>query len=118
MKHYNQTHARVRKTRGKASEHQCQHCEHQAAEWAYDHTEPDELVSAKGHTYSGDPARYIPLCRSCHRKFDGIAPKTRHLTKPKRECSEIGCASYAFARSWCRSHYNHWYNHDRKKEIA
>jgi hypothetical protein len=69
-------HVRVHRLRGKATEHQCKHCGGQAAEWAYDHEDPNELHSgrlgrAKDLLYSVDPAHYIPLCRECHRVFDG-----------------------------------------------
>lgn len=74
---YVQCHIRVHKTRGRAAEHQCRHCDRQAAEWAYDHTDPDELTSDKGQAYSLDPEHYLPLCRSCHRKFDGISPQRK-----------------------------------------
>jgi hypothetical protein len=72
---YTQSHIRVHRLRGRAVEHQCQHCDRQAAEWAYDHADPDALTSAKGQAYSLDPEHYLPLCRSCHRKFDGVTPQ-------------------------------------------
>lgn len=77
---YTQSHIRVHKARGKAASHDCRHCESVAAEWAYDHEDPDELTSTTGQPYSLDPARYMPLCRSCHRKFDGITPQWKRAT--------------------------------------
>ena len=74
---YTSCHIRVHRTRGPAVQHMCEHCSSPAAEWAYDHTDPDELTSAHGQPYSLDPSRYLPLCRPCHRKFDGIAPRRK-----------------------------------------
>jgi len=67
---YSGAHIRVRTQRGRASEHQCEHCDAQAQHWAYDHTDPDDLQSPRGERYSADPAHYLPLCVSCHNLFD------------------------------------------------
>ena len=72
---YTSAHMRIYAARGRAAEYDCLHCEGTAAEWAYDHTDPDERVSKTGQEYSLDPSHYFPLCRSCHRKFDGISPQ-------------------------------------------
>jgi len=53
----------------KASTRKCLHCGEQASEWAYDHQDPDERISARG-AFSDKKEHYIPLCVSCHRKFD------------------------------------------------
>lgn len=63
-------HHRVERLHGLASTHQCQHCGVQAAHWAYDHRDPNELRNDKGHPYSPDPDHYFPLCAECHIKFD------------------------------------------------
>ena len=55
-----------------AANHACAHCDRSAEQWAYDHEDPDERArkggdgaySTKGHRH------YIPLCCSCHRRFD------------------------------------------------
>jgi hypothetical protein len=65
---YFQAHSRVRRLRGSAAVQACA-CGASAAEWAYDHTDPAERFCPTG-AYSTDPARYVPMCRSCHRKFD------------------------------------------------
>jgi hypothetical protein len=53
-------HKRLRKTRGKASDHQCARCDNAARDWAQVHAENGE-----------DPwADYVPLCRSCHVRYD------------------------------------------------
>ena len=75
---YEGAHIRVRKTRGRAADHQCRRCPNQAAEWAYDHQDPNERVEEyRGHTlaFSVNPQRYMPLCISCHRTFDNAMRK-------------------------------------------
>jgi hypothetical protein len=67
---YYSVHDRMRRARGPASAHACLHCGAFADEWAYDHTDPDELCGADGLPYSTDQSRYIPLCHRCHRQFD------------------------------------------------
>lgn len=47
----------------------CQHCGQPANNWAYDHSEASPLMDEEG-PYSLDQARYMPLCYSCHTKFD------------------------------------------------
>lgn len=75
---YGAAHARVRAESGPAWKHLCCHCMQFAEEWAYDHNDPAELVSPEGSKYSTDPRHYIPLCRSCHRRFDSdINPRPR-----------------------------------------
>lgn len=71
-------HARVRRTYGKASEHMCVQCEAQADDWAYDHLDPDERIYVKnGHQmpYSTTVEHYQPMCKQCHREFDGNVEK-------------------------------------------
>ena len=54
-----------------AMNHVCAHCLGRAEQWAYDHEDPDEHVSGAGFAYSTKGRRhYIPLCCSCHRRFD------------------------------------------------
>lgn len=78
---YPTAHYRVRRDRGPAAAQQCQHCPEPAAEWAYDHTDPDELLGVdhgRRVPYSLDPARYMPLCVDCHRLFDSPRSSRRH----------------------------------------
>jgi len=49
----------VVKKRGKASEHKCEHCGGQAKHWAN-----------KKHDYKRNLEDYMPLCASCHKKYD------------------------------------------------
>lgn len=64
-------HHRVWRLRGLASNYECEHCGRKADHWAYDHSDPDALVSNDGmYPYSSDPTRYLPLCQSCHVRFD------------------------------------------------
>lgn len=71
---YHALHARIRRTRGRANGYDCAHCGGEAHQWAYDHTDPNPLVgsTSKRHLvkYSLDVARYLPLCRPCHTRFD------------------------------------------------
>jgi hypothetical protein len=68
-----QAHQRIRESRGPASAYQCIGvCNGQARDWAYQHNDPDELWSKHypARPYSLDPARYAPMCRSCHKAYD------------------------------------------------
>lgn len=74
---YGASHTRVVTRRGKASEHPCVDCGSQAAEWSYDHTDPDEKVyhfkqgvKELDITYSTNPEFYEARCKSCHTIFD------------------------------------------------
>jgi hypothetical protein len=57
-----------------ASEHACVHCSRRAQEWAYDHNDPDERVNPPDARdrgpFSLKVEHYLPLCKSCHRRFD------------------------------------------------
>jgi hypothetical protein len=66
---YGTLHTRLSAVRGSASRRECTHCAAPAADWAYDHTDPNELRDERG-TYSTDLARYFPLCKSCHKRYD------------------------------------------------
>lgn len=77
---YVAAHARVRRARGKASDHNCVDCFHRADDWSYIggcHRELTELRQdtrkaqpAREVTYSPDPEMYAARCRSCHIRFD------------------------------------------------
>lgn len=67
---YSGVHMRLRGDRGPAAAHGCAHgCGRGAAQWAYDHSCPNERQSDCG-PYSTDLDRYMPLCHSCHKLFD------------------------------------------------
>lgn len=80
---YDGVHRRVRKHRGKARDYSCTLCPEQAAEWSYDHKDPDERTTwVTGQTgnqimvvFSHKIEHYEPLCRSCHRRRDPRRPK-------------------------------------------
>ena len=56
---YHSFHARLRKVRGSASDRQCVRCGRAARHWAYVHgQDPCDLNS------------YVPMCPSCHIKYD------------------------------------------------
>jgi hypothetical protein len=64
-----------------AKNYLCVHCGSQAKQWAYDHEDVNERTSTmivRGQPvelrYSADAAHYIPLCVSCHVRFDQAVP--------------------------------------------
>ena len=74
---YSAAHARVRRLYGPADTYPCAGgCGWPAAQWAYDHKDPDAIRGmVKGRkggmrTWSADPAHYLPLCRTCHLALD------------------------------------------------
>lgn len=74
---YSAAHYRVKAIHGAAGNHPCIACGNQAHTWAYDHSDPNPLISkgvgrfdGKTYPYSLDPERYDPLCRGCHIKRD------------------------------------------------
>lgn len=68
---YEGVHIRIRDERGPASDYFCKHCGKIAEDWAYDHCDRHEKHDEiRGLPYSTDAKRYIPLCKSCHQRFD------------------------------------------------
>lgn len=74
---YRATHARVVSTFGRAATHPCIDCGAQAKEWAYDGTDPSQILGAVNVsgtayrvTWSRFPEFYMPLCFPCHRRLD------------------------------------------------
>lgn len=88
---YSGAHQRVRKARGKASDHTCADCGWQAHDWAYNGGSPLERVEQRtnrhGTTwdapYSPDPNDFTALCKSCHAVRDG-QPDPKHSAKRNR----------------------------------
>ncbi|MFG2067742.1 hypothetical protein ACGFKZ_12895 [Micromonospora tulbaghiae] len=70
---YDGAHNRVKAQRGSASDHLCR-CGNQAEQWAYNHADfkqrADTEGREKGRPYSINPDHYLPMCRSCHARFD------------------------------------------------
>lgn len=71
---YAGAHSRVRRLRGRASEHACIDCGDQARDWSYVGGCPRERISKsfsnRGHPYSPDPDKYVPRCKLCHNRLD------------------------------------------------
>lgn len=75
---YQAAHRRVHVRRGPAITHTCVDCGLPAAQWSYDHTDPEEKVCPEDGPYSFDVARYQPRCVSCHTRLD------KGLSRPLR----------------------------------
>lgn len=70
---YSTVHRQLRRTKGRASDYPCVGCGEQAAEWAYDHLDPNErtgLVHGVPRPYSANLDHYAPMCKTCHWRFD------------------------------------------------
>ena len=72
---YAGAHDRVVRAKGKAKDFRCVRCGSQAQDWAYDHSDPDERIVPEGLRSAGSPYSlnvdsYIPMCKSCHKKYD------------------------------------------------
>jgi RNA polymerase-binding transcription factor DksA len=95
---YQAVHSRMKRERPPVESFACVGCGKRAKEWAYDHGDPDERISNRGpYTYSFDPARYQPMCRTCHRKFDAAhhaSDRAKRLAaracKPGKPCVICG----------------------------
>jgi len=81
---YKTVHKRLKRERGLATDYRCEHCGGKAAEWAYDHADPDERTDPnhQGCPYSLNLDRYVPLCATCHRRFDRAHAKGENVTVP------------------------------------
>jgi len=70
---YFRAHQRIRSVNDSASKHSCVECGESAAEWCYNHNDPnDRQEMYRGYvlTYSCDPNYYEPRCVPCHRQYD------------------------------------------------
>lgn len=67
---YGTVHGRLRDERGRAEDMTCVECGRQAADWAYNHTSGVEMYDSRGCVYSPDLTAYVPMCKSCHKKYD------------------------------------------------
>ena len=72
---YDAAHRRAVARWGRAKGHVCLHCGGRAAHWAYDKSDPRDLIDKRGCRYSLKPDHYIPLCVSCHWRFDGAGQR-------------------------------------------
>lgn len=66
---YTAAHKRVYSLRGSAKLYACDMCGLTAKHWAYDHLDDNELIY-NGMAYSTSVDHYIPMCVSCHKKYD------------------------------------------------
>lgn len=69
---YVNTHQRMRKAKGKASDHPCVDCGGPARDWSYRHDGTMRLIDSVGSPYSTDPDDYVPRCKACHNVYDGV----------------------------------------------
>jgi hypothetical protein len=77
---YMGAHGRTIRAKGAASDHTCVDCGTTAAEWSYDHRDPNEkteLVGVRTLVYSTKVEHYEARCRSCHGLFDNHARAPR-----------------------------------------
>lgn len=100
---YQAVHWRLRQDPVPISSRPCAHCGAASREWAYDHDDPEELSDERYGAYSLDPAHYLPMCHSCHKRFDAkeyVAPL----------CRVEGCewTTYRGGHGWCSRHYGRW----------
>ncbi len=87
---YRAAHARVAAERGLATRWPCEDCLKPAADWSYDHADPDELTATDaanlGAAYSLDLNHYQPRCRPCHVALDKAhAKRARGEAQPVPE---------------------------------
>lgn len=109
---YGVAHQRLKRARGRASEHQCEApgCEKQAAHWAYgygDPTEREEVVrgGARPSPYSLDPSHYFPLCVACHKRADLVVTRLRREREQiiRTAEAEISSRQFWFDLGYCRA---------------
>lgn len=72
---YSAAHRRIRAAKGSARDRTCVGCDGPAAEWSYDHSDPDEWHEVHSRTgrlvaYSANPDHYAARCSTCHQAFD------------------------------------------------
>lgn len=86
-------HWRLRQDRGRAKAHKCWRClengiPKQASDWAQIHTETGE-----------DPfTDYVPLCRSCHIRYDKSGHRQPHSDAARQKMSVTRRLAYAEGR--------------------
>ena len=104
---YDAAHDRVKRQRGRASEHSCGDCGSQAEDWAYQHQASAPLADDLGRPYSEDVSDYAPMCRPCHRRFDMRQSRTIGgadglFVVTVEEAALYAGVSTTTVRAWCR----------------
>lgn len=79
---YAGAHTRVRRKLGPAKNRLCVDCGQRAAEWSYNHQDPNEITGpcrtgGMMLVYSTDPDHYEARCKPCHRLFDVPVERNR-----------------------------------------
>lgn len=97
-------HIRIRKLWGKATEHVCVGCGGEAHQWAYDGTDPTELPDPQFGRYSLHPEFYMPMCRSCHARYD----------RPLGDCTVCGAPEKS--KGLCKRHYQRQWDRARARQ--
>ena len=83
---YHAAHDRVQRRHGPAAKHECVDCGRPAAQWSYNHQDPNERIStspgtSNGLSYSLNPGYYEPRCVPCHKRFDlGRIQRHKHAS--------------------------------------
>lgn len=72
---YALAHARVKTLHGPARNHPCEFCGLRGHDWALDWEAPEIIRDNRGLAYSPNPDFYMPMCRPCHRAYDGHVAK-------------------------------------------
>lgn len=103
-KTYDEVHAELYSTFGRASQFPCIDCDSPAQHWSYQHTAGDnELRSENGAPYSEDLNDYATRCRSCHVKFDvKMEPRLREARQEAGRAAAERLREYYDDPEWCR----------------
>lgn len=107
---YETVHIYLKRDHGDPREMKCVSCGEWADEWAYDHGDPDQLVSPKGRPYSMKPEHYRPMCRPCHRRADAGGDETCRKGHPWTMENTYVHRGQRFCRE-CRRIYSNDYYH-------
>lgn len=91
---YAAAHGIVKREKGLAREYACRGCGQIAAEWAYNHRDPNEIYDENFRFWSDDSNFYIPMCKKCHAEFDRADRKRRGASRA-RNCRGRAYASPA-----------------------
>lgn len=80
---YTGAHRRIRKERGKPSDHLCVDCGKSAEEWSYDGDDEErhQLMNGTRLAFSLNPSSYSPRCRKCHSRYDDRRRERTHCKR-------------------------------------